>query len=50
MPTICMFLGIVINMYNTKEHNPPRFHAWYQGHNAVFNFEGDLLEGSMPGK
>lgn len=48
MPTISMFLGIIISMYNNGEHNPPHFHASYQGHNAVFDLEGELLEGNMP--
>ena len=39
MPTISMFFGIIIRMYNTGEHNPPLFHASYQGYNAVFNTE-----------
>ena len=50
MPTISMFFGIIIRMYNTGEHNPPHFHATYQGHHAVFNLEGDLTEGNMPRK
>ncbi len=50
MPTISMFYGILIKMYNNDEHNPPHFHAEYQGHHAVFNFEGDILEGEMPKK
>ena len=37
-----MFFGIIIRMYNNGEHNPPHFHASYQGYNAVFNMEGDL--------
>lgn len=48
MPTISMFFGIIIRMYNTNEHNPPHFHAYYQGHTAVFNMEGEIIEGSMP--
>ena len=48
MPTISMFFGIIIRMYNTNEHNPPHFHATYQGHNAVYKMEGELLEGEMP--
>lgn len=48
MPTISMFYGITIRMYNSNEHNPPHFHALYQGHKAVINMEGDLLEGDMP--
>lgn len=43
-----MFFGIIIRMYNTNEHNPPHFHAYYQGHKAVFNMEGEIIEGSMP--
>ena len=48
MPTISMFYGIIIRMYNTGEHNPPHFHASYQGQQAVFNMDGELIEGSMP--
>ena len=50
MPTISMFYGIIIKMYNTGEHNPPHFHATYQGYNAVFNLEGELIEGDIPRK
>ncbi len=50
MPTISMFYGIIIKMYNNDEHNPPHFHATYQGFNATFNMEGDMLEGNMPKK
>ncbi len=48
MPTISMFYGIVIRMYNNGEHNPPHFHAYYQGRNAVFDMDGNMLEGEMP--
>ena len=34
MPTISMFYGIMIRMYNNNEHNPPHFHAQYQGHSG----------------
>lgn len=50
MPTISMFYGVIIRMYNNGEHNPPHFHASYQSFNAVFNFDGDLMEGDMPNK
>ena len=47
MPIIAMFLGILIRMqYN--DHNPPHFHAEYQGHKASFTIEGELLAGEMP--
>lgn len=48
MPTISMFLGIIIRMYNNGEHNPPHFHASYQGCKAVFNFDGEITAGKMP--
>ena len=48
MPTISMFYGIVIRMYNNGEHNPPHFHAYYQGKEALFDFDGDLSDGEMP--
>ena len=50
MPTISMFFGIIIRMYNNGEHNPPHFHATYQGYHAVFNMNGDLTDGDMPNK
>ena len=50
MPTISMFYGIIIRMYNNGEHNPPHFHATYQGHNAVFYLDGEMKEGDMPKK
>ena len=45
-----MFYGIIIRMYNNGEHNPPHFHATYQGQNAVFDLDGELIEGNMPTK
>lgn len=47
MPSISMFFGIIIYMY-TDEHNPPHFHAKYQDFNAVFDLNGELIEGKMP--
>jgi len=48
MPTISMFYGITIRMYNNGEHNPPHFHAYYQGNEAVFDMEGNMTDGEMP--
>lgn len=48
MPAISMFLGIIIKMYNNGEHNPPHFHAEYQGYQAVFDMDGALTNGEMP--
>jgi hypothetical protein len=44
MPTISSFFGILIKMY-FEEHNPPYFHAEYQGYEAVFSITtGELTE------
>lgn len=32
------------------DHNPPHFHAIYQDSRATFDFDGNVLEGSMPSK
>ena len=47
MPIISMFLGIIIRMFNNGEHNPPHFHASYQGYEAVFDMEGEMLDIDM---
>lgn len=41
-----MFFGIIIRMF-FSEHNPPHFHAEYQGTEGIFNFEGNMLQGNM---
>jgi len=41
-----MFFGIIIRMFYS-EHNPPHFHAEYQGSEGIFNFEGDMLQGNI---
>jgi hypothetical protein len=30
-----------------SEHNPPHFHAEYQGSEGIFNFEGEMLQGNI---
>lgn len=50
MPIISMFFGIVIKVFY-REHNPPHFHAYYQGFEATFEIEsGKLQEGKFPPK
>ena len=49
MPTISMFYGILIRMFN-DEHAPPHFHACYGDYKATFGFDGDITEGSLPKK
>jgi hypothetical protein len=46
MPVISTFFGIVIRMFY-REHGAPHFHAEYQGQQATFTFDGELLAGSM---
>lgn len=46
MPVISVFFGIVIRMFY-REHGLPHFHAEYQGQQATFTLEGDLLAGTL---
>jgi hypothetical protein len=46
VPRISIFLGIVVYMYY-DDHNPPHFHALYEGVEALFDMEGKLLRGDM---
>jgi hypothetical protein len=46
MPIISTFFGIIIRMYY-KEHEPAHFHAEYQGQQATFTFDGELLAGAL---
>lgn len=47
MPIISMFYGIIIQMYY-GDHNPPHFHARYQGMEAIFDLEGKIIGGAFP--
>ena len=46
MPYVSMFFGIIIRMFH-NEHNPPHFHAEYQGQRGVFDFNGNLIQGHI---
>ncbi len=46
MPVISTFFGIVIRMFY-REHGVPHFHAEYQGQQATFMFDGELLAGVL---
>jgi len=46
MPYVSMFFGIIIRMF-FSEHNPPHFHAEYQGTEGIFNFDGEMLQGNI---
>lgn len=49
MPEICRFFGIIIRMF-FDEHDPPHFHAEYQGSKAVFDFNGNVMRGCLASK
>ena len=46
MPYVSYFFGIIIRMFH-NDHNPPHFHAEYQGQKAKFDLDGNLVEGRM---
>jgi hypothetical protein len=46
MPIISTFFGIVIRMFY-QDHEPPHFHAEFQGQQAKFGFDGELLAGEI---
>lgn len=46
MPVISTFFGIVIRMFY-REHGVPHFHAEYQGQQATFTFDGEMLAGTF---
>jgi hypothetical protein len=48
MPEISRFYGIIIRMY-FQDHNPPHFHAEYQGMKAEYSIETlEVLAGKIP--
>lgn len=49
MPTISMFYGILIRMYY-DDHNPPHIHAIYNDTEAVYELNGNMIEGKLPAK
>lgn len=47
MPEISKFYGIVIYMY-INDHNPPHFHAVYQGYKATITIQDGIVTGCFP--
>lgn len=48
MPVISRFYGISIMMF-FKDHNPPHFHAKYEGQVAVFDIRTQrIMAGTLP--
>lgn len=52
MPIISQFYGILIQMFCEKDekHNLRHIHIRYNEHKAVYDLEGNCLEGKLPGK
>lgn len=52
MPIISQFYGIIIQMFfNEKgKHNQPHIHVKYNEYKAVYNLDGDMIEGKLPKK
>lgn len=50
MPTISMFYGIIVKMYQevNGRHNTPHIHAEFSGQDVAVSLDGDVLEGSIP--
>lgn len=46
MPTVSRFYGIKVSM-NYNEHNPPHFHAEYQGNEVSVNIQTGAITGKM---
>ncbi len=49
MPYVSMFFGIIIRMFH-NEHNPPHFHAEYQGQKGMFSIDGTIIKGNITSK
>lgn len=49
MPYLSIFFGIIIRMFH-NDHPPPHFHAEYQGQRGIFDFEGDMIKGTIRSK
>ena len=52
MPIISQFYGIIIQMFFNEngKHNQPHIHVKYNEYKAVYNLEGDIIEGKIPKK
>jgi hypothetical protein len=49
VPIISVFFGIIVRMFY-REHEPVHFHAEYQGQEAKFNLDGEMIAGNIRSK
>ena len=47
MPVVSRFFGIVVTMYY-NDHDPPHFHAWYQGAEGTIAILTGEVWGHLP--
>ena len=47
MPSISKFFGITIYMYK-KDHNPPHFHALFNGDDCIVDINKAKAKGKFP--
>ncbi len=52
MPIISQFYGIIISLYfnDNNKHSVPHLHVRYNEYKASYDFEGNILNGSIPPK
>ena len=52
MPLISQFYGVLIYIYREigGKHHMPHFHAKYGEHEAVYDFDGNRIDGELPRK
>lgn len=50
MPILSVFYGIIVRMYRELggKHKMPHIHVEVSGEEAVFDLNGNVLEGSIP--
>ena len=47
MPRIGELFGVIFYLY-FNNHKPDHIHAFYQKHEALFTFDGELIAGRLP--
>lgn len=52
MPIVSQFYGIIISMYfnDTDRHHLPHIHVQYAEYRCTYDFDGNILSGSIPNK
>ena len=52
MPELSRFYGIIVRMFSepTERHHMPHIHVEYQEHQAVYDLNGDRIDGNMPAR